>query len=125
MNLFATENTEDTGTVIDAAQPDADERLHALEAELARGILNLNVKLEADTALRERVRSRLKPDTLRAATPAVRTCAIGMTRATGQIYRSYIGTSDTLGSFTDLRKVANPEKAEVAARWVGKSESLP
>jgi D-lactate dehydrogenase len=34
------------------------------------GILNLKVKLEADTALRERVRSRLKPDTLRAATAA-------------------------------------------------------
>jgi len=41
-----------------------------------------------------------------------------MTRATGQIYRSYIGTSDTLGSFTDL--VVNPEKAEVAARKAGK-----
>jgi len=68
--LFTTENTQDTGTVIDTAQPYADERLHGLEAELARGILNLKVKLEADTALRERVRSRLKPDTLRAATPA-------------------------------------------------------
>ena len=48
-----------------------------------------------------------------------------MTRASGQIYGSYIGTSDTLGSFTDLRKVVNPEKAEVAARKVGKSKSFP
>ena len=49
-----------SGTVIDTAQPDADEQFHAREPELARGILNLKVRLESDSGLRERVRSKYR-----------------------------------------------------------------
>ena len=49
-----------SGTVIDTAQADADERFHALEPQLARGILDLKEHLESSVALRERIRSKYR-----------------------------------------------------------------
>ncbi len=49
-----------SGTVIDTAQPDADERFHALEPDLARGVLELKSRLEADPAVRDRVRRKYR-----------------------------------------------------------------
>src|SRR5271157_1987124 len=49
-----------SGTVIDTAQPDADEQFHAREPELARGVLELKAHLEGNAALRERVRSKYR-----------------------------------------------------------------
>jgi len=49
-----------SGTVIDAAQPDAEEQFHAREPELARGILDLKAHLEGDSYLRERVRRKYR-----------------------------------------------------------------
>ena len=49
-----------SGTVIDTAQPDADEQFHSREPELARGILDLKARLENDSTLRERVRRKYR-----------------------------------------------------------------
>jgi len=49
-----------SGTVIDTAQPDADGLFHAREPQLARGVLDLKAHLEANAALRERVRSKYR-----------------------------------------------------------------
>ena len=49
-----------SGTVIDTAQPDADEQFHAREPELARGMLELKEQLERTTRSRERVRSKYR-----------------------------------------------------------------
>jgi D-lactate dehydrogenase len=49
-----------SGTVIDTAQPDADEKFHALEPALAKGVLDLKAKLESDASLRERVRNKYR-----------------------------------------------------------------
>ena len=49
-----------SGTIIDTAQPDADDEFHVREPELARGILDLKMHLESDTRLRERVRSKYR-----------------------------------------------------------------
>jgi D-lactate dehydrogenase len=49
-----------SGTMIDTAEPDANERFHALEPQLANGILELKVKLASDGSLRERVRSKYR-----------------------------------------------------------------
>jgi len=49
-----------SGTVIDSAQPDAEERFHASEPQLARGILELKAHLESDSNLRERVRRKYR-----------------------------------------------------------------
>ncbi len=49
-----------SGSVIDTSLPDADERFHALEPQLARGVLELKSKLEGNSALRERVRSKYR-----------------------------------------------------------------
>jgi D-lactate dehydrogenase len=49
-----------SGTVIDTAQPDADEEFHAREPELARGILALKAQLESNPQFRERVRRKYR-----------------------------------------------------------------
>ncbi len=49
-----------SGTVIDTSQPDADEKFHALEPQLARGVLDLKAHLENNAALRERVRGKYR-----------------------------------------------------------------
>jgi D-lactate dehydrogenase len=49
-----------SGTVIDTTKPDADEKFHALEAELARGILELKAHIESNPRLSERVRSKYR-----------------------------------------------------------------
>jgi D-lactate dehydrogenase len=49
-----------SGTVIDTARPDADDEFHAREPQLANGLLKLKVRLEADTALRERIRTKYR-----------------------------------------------------------------
>ncbi|MDR3746881.1 MAG: FAD-binding and (Fe-S)-binding domain-containing protein, partial [Acidobacteriota bacterium] len=49
-----------SGTVIDTAQPDADEQFHFREPLLARGVLELRERLLHDAALRERVRSKYR-----------------------------------------------------------------
>jgi D-lactate dehydrogenase len=49
-----------SGTVIDTALAGADEEFHAREPELARGILALKSQLQANPALRERVRNKYR-----------------------------------------------------------------
>ncbi len=49
-----------SGTMIDTAESDADERFHAAEPELARGILELKSRIESDATLRERVRRKYR-----------------------------------------------------------------
>jgi len=49
-----------SGTVIDTADPKADEMFHAREPKLAQGILELKKKIEANSALRERVRAKYR-----------------------------------------------------------------
>ncbi len=49
-----------SGSVIDTSLPDADERFHALEPQLARGVLELKARLEENSLLRERVRSKYR-----------------------------------------------------------------
>src|ERR1700691_3466639 len=47
-----------SGTVVDTAQPDAEEALMRAEPELGRGLLDLRAELIADRALAERVRHK-------------------------------------------------------------------
>lgn len=47
-----------SGTVIDTALPDADDRFHAREPELADGLLRLKARIVADTALCNRIRRK-------------------------------------------------------------------
>ena len=49
-----------SGTVIDTAAPDAEERFAAAEPELARGLLELRDELRADAELAERVRRKFQ-----------------------------------------------------------------
>ena len=49
-----------SGTVIDTRDPNADEMFHALEPELARGLLALKAKIESNSALRERIRNKYR-----------------------------------------------------------------
>jgi D-lactate dehydrogenase len=49
-----------SGTVIDTAEPNADEKFHALQPALARGVLELKQHIENDPRLSERVRSKYR-----------------------------------------------------------------
>src|SRR5271165_3306337 len=49
-----------SGTVIDTSEPDADEKFHALEPGLARGILDLKARMQGNARLRERIRSKYR-----------------------------------------------------------------
>lgn len=47
-----------SGTVVDTAEPDADERLSAAEPALCAGLMELKAEIEADAALVERIRAK-------------------------------------------------------------------
>ena len=49
-----------SGTVIDTAEPDAEERFAAQEPELARGLLEIRDEIRADTELSERIRRKFE-----------------------------------------------------------------
>ena len=49
-----------SGTVIDTAAPDADEKFHALEPQLAQGILELKAHIQALPQLSERIRRKYR-----------------------------------------------------------------
>ncbi|WP_243301245.1 FAD-binding and (Fe-S)-binding domain-containing protein [Geothrix oryzisoli] len=49
-----------SGTVIDTAAPDADERFRAAEPALAEGLLKLKAEIEANRPLAERIRAKYK-----------------------------------------------------------------
>jgi D-lactate dehydrogenase len=49
-----------SGTVIDTADPKADEMFRAREPKLAQGILELKKRIESNTALRDRIRSKYR-----------------------------------------------------------------
>ena len=49
-----------SGTIIDTASPAADEEFHAREPRLASGVLKLKAQIEADTSLRDRIRSKYR-----------------------------------------------------------------
>ncbi len=49
-----------SGTLIDTAAPGADDEFHAREPELARGILELKARIERNSALRDRIRSKYR-----------------------------------------------------------------
>jgi D-lactate dehydrogenase len=49
-----------SGTLIDTAAPNADDEFHAREPELARGILELKARIEVNSVLRDRIRSKYR-----------------------------------------------------------------
>ena len=49
-----------SGTVINTAEPDAEEKFFALEPALARGILELKSRIQSDPALAERIRRKYR-----------------------------------------------------------------
>ena len=49
-----------SGTSINTADRDADEQLHAREPELAKGLLELKARIEANPALAERIRNKYR-----------------------------------------------------------------
>ncbi len=49
-----------SGTVVDTADPEAEEQFLAREPKLARGILELKRKIESNTALRDRIRAKYR-----------------------------------------------------------------
>ncbi|OIV38900.1 FAD-binding oxidoreductase [Mangrovactinospora gilvigrisea] len=88
-----------SGTVLDTAAPDADERLAAAEPELAAGLLELKREVEADAELSARIRAKYEIKN----TNGYRLDALLDGETPAQILRGLmVGSEGTLGFLSEL-----------------------
>ena len=96
-----------SGTAIDSAAPDAEERFAAAEPELARGLLEIREEILADAELTERIRRKFEIKN----TTGYRLCAFLDAETPVEIFRRLlIGSEGTLAFIADatFETVARP-----------------
>jgi D-lactate dehydrogenase len=104
-----------SGTVIDTAAPDAEERFAAAEPELAAGLLELRDELRADTELAERVRRKFQIKN----TTGYRLCAFLDADTPLEIFRRLVvGSEGTLAFVAEAVFETRPEPAHTTVAWV-------
>jgi D-lactate dehydrogenase len=104
-----------SGTVIDTAAPDAEERFAAAEPELAHGLLELREELLADEALVERVRRKYEIKNV----TGYRLCALLDADTPLEIFRRLIvGSEGTLAFIAEAVMRTRSEPAHTALAWV-------
>ncbi len=104
-----------SGTVIDTAAPDAEERFAAAEPELARGLLELRDELRADAELAERVRRKFEIKN----TTGYRLCAFLDADTPLEIFRRMVvGSEGTLAFIADATFETRPEPAHTTVSWI-------
>jgi D-lactate dehydrogenase len=102
-----------SGTLIDTAAPDAEERFAAAEPDLARGLLELRAELLADAELAQRVRRKFEIKN----TTGYRLCALLDADEPLAIFRRLVvGSEGTLALIAEavLDTVAVPNRSAVA-----------
>jgi D-lactate dehydrogenase len=104
-----------SGTVIDTAAPDAEQRFAAAEPELARGLLALREELLADEELAARVRRKYEIKNV----TGYRLCALLDADTPLQIFRRLVvGSEGTLAFIAEAVMRTRPEPARTALAWV-------
>src|ERR1019366_5504772 len=104
-----------SGTVIDTAAPDAEQRFAAAEPELARGLLELREELLADEALTQRVRRKYEIKNV----TGYRLCALLDAQQPLEIFRRLIvGSEGTLAFIAEAVMRTRPEPALTTLAWV-------
>jgi D-lactate dehydrogenase len=103
-----------SGTVIDTAAPDAEQRFAAAEPELAAGLLELRDELLADDALAERVRRKYEIKNV----TGYRLCALLDGETPLQIFRRLIvGSEGTLAFIAEAVMRTRPEPPCTTLAW--------
>jgi len=103
-----------SGTVIDTAAADAEQRFAAAEPELARGLLALREQLLADEALSQRVRRKYEIKNV----TGYRLCALLDADAPLEIFRRLVvGSEGTLAFIAEAVMRTRPEPAQATLAW--------
>jgi len=104
-----------SGTVIDTAAADAEERFAAAEPALARGLLELREELLADVELAQRVRRKYEIKNV----TGYRLCALLDAHTPLEIFRRLVvGSEGTLAFVGEAVMTARPEPARTTLAWV-------
>jgi D-lactate dehydrogenase len=104
-----------SGTVIDTAAPDAQDRFAAAEPDLARGLLELRAELLADDALAARVRRKYEIKNV----TGYRLCAFLDADTPLEIFRRLlVGSEGTLAFIAEAVMRTRPEPPHTTLAWV-------
>jgi D-lactate dehydrogenase len=104
-----------SGTVIDTAEPDAEQRFAEAEPELARGLLALREELLADEELAARVRRKYEIKNV----TGYRLCALLDADTPLEIFRRLVvGSEGTLAFIAEAVMRTRPEPARTTLAWV-------
>ena len=104
-----------SGTLVDTAAPDAEQRFAAAEPDLARGLLQLRDELRADTALAERVKHKFEIKN----TTGYRLCALLDADTPLEIFRRLvIGSEGTLALIAEVVFDTIPVPKRSAVAWL-------
>jgi D-lactate dehydrogenase len=104
-----------SGTVIDTADADAEQRFADAEPELARGLQELREELLADAALAERVRRKYEIKNV----TGYRLCALLDGETPLEIFRRLVvGSEGTLAFIAEAVLRTRPEPARTTLAWV-------
>jgi D-lactate dehydrogenase len=104
-----------SGTVIDTAAQDAEQRFAQAEPELARGLLELRAELLADEQLAQRVRRKYEIKNV----TGYRLCALLDGETPLEIFRRLVvGSEGTLAFIAEAVMRTRPEPAHATLAWV-------
>jgi D-lactate dehydrogenase len=104
-----------SGTVIDTAAPDAEQRFAQAEPELAQGLLDLRAELLADEELAQRVRRKYEIKNV----TGYRLCAFLDADTPLEIFRRLlVGSEGTLAFIAEAVMRTRPEPKQTTLAWV-------
>ncbi|HEY2600174.1 MAG TPA: FAD-binding and (Fe-S)-binding domain-containing protein [Thermoleophilaceae bacterium] len=104
-----------SGTVVDTAAPDAEERFAAAEPELAQGLIEIRDELRADAELAERVRRKFEIKN----TTGYRLCAFLDADTPLEIFRRLVvGSEGTLAFIAEAVMETRPEPPRTTVAWL-------
>ncbi|MGO9320569.1 MAG: FAD-binding and (Fe-S)-binding domain-containing protein [Solirubrobacteraceae bacterium] len=104
-----------SGTVVDTAAPDAEERFAAAEPDLAQGLLGLREELLADEELAHRVRRKYEIKNV----TGYRLCALLDADTPLEIFRRLVvGSEGTLAFIAEAVMRTRPEPRRTTLAWV-------
>jgi D-lactate dehydrogenase len=104
-----------SGTVIDTAEPDAEERFAQAEPELAQGLIEIREELRADAELVERVRRKFEIKN----TTGYRLCAFLDADTPLEIFRRLVvGSEGTLAFIAEAVMETRPEPPRTTVTWL-------
>jgi D-lactate dehydrogenase len=104
-----------SGTVIDTAAPDAEERFERAEPELAKGLAEIRDEIRADPELTDRIRKKFQIKN----TTGYRLCAFLDADEPVEIFqRLLIGSEGTLGFIAEAVMETVPKPSKTTVSWL-------